>query len=87
MSCRNLYPLPVWVMWVLVVPAAGLQELIEEDGQFAHHLFSSLIQMLYTRLHDVNSEMQDLQDKVGQLRERVAELSPGDPILGELFPD
>ena len=72
---------------VLLVPATGLQDLLEEDGQLAHHLFSSLIQMLYVRLHDVNSEMQDLQEKVALLRGRVEDLSPDDPLIGELFPE
>jgi len=72
---------------VLMIPAAGLQDLLEEDGQLAHHLFSSLIQMLYVRLHDVNGEMQDLQEKVIRLRKRVEGLSPDDPLIAELFPE
>jgi CRP-like cAMP-binding protein len=71
---------------IVAIPAIELEELLEEDGQFAHHLFSSLIKLLYTRLHDINGEVVDLHDKVAKLKKRVTELSPGDPLLSELFP-
>ena len=72
---------------LLAIPAAELEALLEEDGQFAHHLFSSLIKLLYTRLHDINSEVAGLHEKVDRLKARVTELSPDDPLLAELFPE
>lgn len=72
---------------LLSIPAVELEALLEEDGQFAHHLFSSLIKLLYTRLHDINSEVAGLHDKVDKLKTRVTELSPEDPLLSELFPE
>jgi CRP-like cAMP-binding protein len=72
---------------LLAIQSTELEALLEEDGQFAHHLFSSLIKLLYTRLHDINSEVAGLHGKVGKLRSRVTELSPEDPVLTELFPE
>lgn len=72
---------------VLVIPASGLQDLLEEDPQLAHHLMSSLVKLLYTRVHDVNEEMEHLRDVVHQLKDRVQALSPNDPLLAELFPE
>lgn len=70
---------------VLIIPAAGLQELLEEDPQLAHHLMSSLIKMLYTRVHDVNEELEHWRDIARQLKDRIEEVSPNDPLLAELF--
>ena len=72
---------------LLAIQSVELEALLEEDGQFAHHLFSSLIKLLYTRLHDINSEVVDLHGKVDKLKSRVTELSPEDPLLTELFPE
>ncbi|MGA1198390.1 MAG: hypothetical protein ACO36I_18030, partial [Candidatus Latescibacterota bacterium] len=72
---------------LLAIPAVELEARLEEDGQFAHHMFSSLIKLLYTRLHDINSEVIDLHDKVDKLKSRVSALSPEDPLLTELFPE
>jgi CRP-like cAMP-binding protein len=71
---------------IISIPALELEELLEEDGLLAHHLFSSLIKLLCTRLHDINSEVIGLHEKVSQLKDRVAQLSPDDPLLSELFP-
>ncbi|MDP6038767.1 MAG: cyclic nucleotide-binding domain-containing protein [Candidatus Latescibacteria bacterium] len=72
---------------VMLLPAVELEELLEEDPQLAHHLFSSLIKLLYTRLHDVNNDMAALRNRADLLRGRVEELSPDDPLLAELFPE
>ena len=72
---------------VLLIPAVELEDLLEEDPQLAHHLFSSLIKLLYTRLHDVNNDMAVLRNQAELLRGRVEELSPDDPLLAELFPE
>lgn len=72
---------------VMLVPADALEDLLEGDPQLAHHLFSSLIKLLYTRLHDVNNDVAVLRNQADLLRGRVEELSPDDPILAELFPE
>jgi len=72
---------------IISVPAEELEELLEEDAQFAHHLFSSLIKLLYTRLHDINGEVIGLHNKVDKLKTRLTELAPEDPLLSELFTD
>lgn len=69
---------------LLSLPSDELENLLEEDALFAHHLFSSLIKLLYTRLHDINSEVIGLHNKVDRLKARVEELSPEDPILKEM---
>lgn len=72
---------------LMMIPALGLQELLDEDPQFAHHLLSSLIKLLYMRLHDVNEDMMHTNEMVARLKNRVCELSPDDPLILELFPE
>ena len=72
---------------ILELLAVDLQDLVEEDPQIGNHMLASLIKMLYTRLHDVNEEVEVLHSLVDRLRERVGELSPGDAVLSELFPE
>jgi CRP-like cAMP-binding protein len=72
---------------VLVIDAHALDEMLEEDPQMGNHLLANLIKLLYGRLYDVNQEVERLRDTAKQLKERVQELSPGDPLLAELFPE
>ena len=72
---------------VMLIPAVELEGLLEEDPQLAHHLFSSLIKLLYTRLHDVNNDMAVLRNRSELLRGRLEEVSPDDPLIAELFPE
>ena len=72
---------------ILILPAEALAEMLEEDPQMGNHMLANLIKLLYGRVYDMNQEMEHLNSTVNQLRERVQELQPGDPLLDELFPE
>ena len=72
---------------ILILPAEALDEMLEEDPQMGNHMLANLIKLLYGRVYDMNQEMEHLNSTVNQLRERVQELQPGDPLLDELFPE
>ena len=72
---------------ILILRAEDLDEMLEEDPQMGNHMLANLIKLLYTRLYDVNQDLEDLRGAVTRLRERVQELQPGDPLLDELFPE
>ena len=70
---------------VLILAAESLDEMLEEDPQMGNHMLANLIKLLYSRLYDVNQEMEHLRSTVDKLRDRVQELSPGDQLLDDLF--
>ena len=70
---------------MLSIGAVELSELLEEDPQLGNRMLVSLIKMLYTRVHDMNDELMDVQNARDRLRSRLEEVSPGDPLLEELF--
>ena len=72
---------------ILILPAEALDEMLEEDPQMGNHMLANLIKLLYGRVYDMNQDMEHLNSTVAQLRERVQELQPGDPLLNELFPE
>ena len=72
---------------ILILPAEALDEMLEEDPQMGNHMLANLIKLLYSRVYDMNQEMEHLNATVNRLRERVQELKPGDPLLDELFPE
>lgn len=72
---------------VLLLSSEGLDEMLEEDPQMGNHMLANLIKLLYSRLYDVNQEVESLRSQVSQLKERVQTLSPDDPLLDQLFPD
>lgn len=72
---------------VLALDATNLDELLEEDPHLGSHMMVSLIKMLYTRVHDMNEELVVVQQMRDRLRSRLEEVAPGDPLLGELFPE
>jgi len=74
------------VSTILELEAEGMEDLLEEDPRIGNHMLASLIKLLYTRLHDINDEMEALQEQVARLRQRMEKLAPQDPVLGELFP-
>jgi len=57
---------------------------VEEDPKLGNHMFASLVKLLYTRLHDINEEVEELHAGVLSLTERLEEVSPGDPLLARL---
>jgi CRP-like cAMP-binding protein len=72
---------------ILILEASALDEMLEEDPQMGNHMLANLIKLLYSRVFDVNQEMEHLRSVIGRLRARVEELQPGDPIIDELFGD
>jgi CRP-like cAMP-binding protein len=72
---------------VLELDASELQELVEEDPQIGNHMLVNLVKLLYTRMYDTNEELGLMRDRGERLRERLKELAPDDPLLGELFPE
>ena len=72
---------------VLALEAADLDSVLAEDPQLGSHMMVSLIKMLYTRVHEMNDDMVVVTSMRDRLRERLEEVAPGDPLLGELFPE
>ena len=72
---------------VLLLHSGDLDEMLEEDPQMGNHILANLIKLLYGRLYDVNQEMESLRSQVYQLRGRLEEVAPGDPLIGQLFPE
>ena len=70
---------------ILELQADDLQDLLEDDPQLGHHMLASLIKMLYTRVHDVNEEVEVLHEQVSLLKDRLQELAPDDPVLRDLI--
>ena len=71
---------------VLELDADDLGGLVEEDPKLGNHMFASLVKLLYTRLHDINDDVEDLQARVARLSGRLEEVSPGDPLLSDPDP-
>lgn len=70
---------------ILVLDAESLDQMLEEDPQMGNHMLANLIKLLYSRLYDVNQEIEHLRSTVDKLRDRVQEISPGDQLLDDLF--
>jgi len=70
---------------ILILDAESLDQMLEEDPQMGNHMLANLIKLLYSRLYDVNQEMEHLRSTVDKLRDRVQEISPGDQLLDDLF--
>ena len=70
---------------VLDLDAADLEELLDGDPHMGHHMMASLIKLQYSRLHEVNEEMEVLNQQTSRLKQRLEELAPDDPLLAELF--
>lgn len=72
---------------ILELPAADLEEMLEEDPHMGYHMMVNLIKLLYERVHDMNEELRVEQEMRDRLRARLEEVAPEDPLLGELFPE
>lgn len=66
---------------IVELRADDLQRLLEDEPQLGQHMLASLIKMLYTRVHDVNEELEVLHEQVSVFRDRLRELAPDDPLL------
>lgn len=72
---------------VIFLASGDLDEMLEEDPQVGNHILANLIKLLYARIYDVNQDVEELRNQVDQLRKRLEHLSPGDPLLQQLFPE
>jgi hypothetical protein len=84
-SLRARFVLRGW--WLRIQPiflSWALDDMLEEGPQMGNHMLANLIKLLYSRLYDVNQDI-DLRSTANRLRDRVQGLSPGDPLLDELF--
>ena len=66
---------------VLVLQGAALKDLAEENPDLGAKMLSNLLKLLYERTHDTNDHIQELQEKLDQLTQRLSELAPDDPLL------
>ena len=72
---------------IIFLASEDLDEMLEEDPQIGNRILENLIKLLYARIYDVNQDVEELRGQVGQLRKRVEDLSPGDSLLQQLFPE
>jgi len=62
---------------ILELTGEALQELVEEDPEVAQRMLTNLCSLLYSRMFDVNQEIEELRTERDALRARVAELTAG----------
>lgn len=72
---------------IMILEAGDLDEMLEEDPQMGNHMLANLIKLLYSRLYDVNQDVEHLRGTIERMKDRIEELQPGDPLLAELFPE
>ena len=68
---------------VLEIPGVELQKLIDADPEMGYQLLLSLVKVLYTRTSHANADFAALNQRYDNIRRRLAELSPNDPLLEE----
>ena len=57
-----------------------LQELVHEDPDLGQRMLVNLCSLLYGRMHSANQEIEGLRVRNEQLRTRLADLAPDDPL-------
>ena len=68
---------------VLELTRSSLEELVEADPELGQHLLTNLCRLLYTRVYGMNEDIEALRGQIEQLKGRLTELAPGDPLLRE----
>ena len=68
---------------VLELTRSSLEELVEADPELGQLLLTSLCRLLYIRVYGMNDDIEALRDHIEQLKGRLTELAPGDPLLSE----
>jgi len=66
---------------ILALTREALEGLVEADPDMGQRLLTNLIQLLYSRIFDVNQEIGNLRIERDKLRARLVELVPDDPLL------
>lgn len=68
---------------VLELSRDSLEDLVEADPDIEHRLLMSLLRLLYDRIHTMNDDIEGLRHGANELRERLQEVAPDDPLLTE----
>lgn len=66
---------------LLELSSDELQALVESDHEIGQRLLANLCRTLYDRLHGSNDEIHQLRKGNDELRRRLSELVPDDPLL------
>ena len=66
---------------VLELEGAKLEQLVDEDPETGSQMLANLCKLLYSRVHNMNDDIEALQELVDRLRNRLQTLSPDDPLL------
>lgn len=66
---------------VLELGKDALEELVEADPDLAHALLINLVKLLYDRIHEMNEDMGVRRQREDDLRRRLQEVAPDDPLL------
>jgi CRP-like cAMP-binding protein len=65
---------------VLDLHGADLQLIADDEPDLGQRLLINLCKLLYARTHGMNKDLGALQRQKEQIRERLAELAPDDPL-------
>jgi CRP-like cAMP-binding protein len=65
---------------VLELHGEDLQQVVHDEPDLGQRLLINLCTLLYSRTHGMNADLEALQLKKEQIRERLAELAPDDPL-------
>ena len=65
---------------VLELHRDDLQLIVDDEPELGQRLLINLCKLLYTRTHGMNKDLEALQRHKEQIRERLAELAPDDPL-------
>ncbi len=66
---------------VLALSRDDLQDLVHDNPDLGQLMLSNLCNLLYGRVHDANQKTEGLRARNEQLRTRLADLAPDDPLL------
>ena len=66
---------------VLAITRDELQVLVDETPDLGQQILVNLCHVLYGRVNSANADLAQLRPQVEQLRNRLAELAPDDPLL------
>ena len=67
---------------VLELEGAKLEQLLDEDRETGGQMLTNLCKLLYSRVHNMNEDIETLREQVDQFRNRLQIVAPDDPLLG-----
>ena len=65
---------------VLELHGDDLQLIVDDEPELGQRILINLCKLLYARTHGMNEDLEALQRHKEQIRERLAELAPDDPL-------